>query len=473
MGKLNTFKIARIAALVAVWAAITFISFRHQQLGERPGGAPTIHALCPFGGLATLHQTLAQGDYIKRIHPSAIILLVGTVLLAVVSRRAFCGWICPLGAMQELFATIGRRVRLRLALHHNRVDGLLRPVKIVTLVLIIGLTWATGELVFNAYDPWAAYAHIGGGWAEIGGEYLIGAAILLLALIGSLFVDRLWCRYLCPLGGLLALIGRIGAARVVRNNDTCIHCHLCDRACPVDIRVESMQQVTTGECLTCGECVNVCPRPGTLQFRAPRRVISPVMVGVLALAIFFGVVLVTKATGAWRSLPGSMDELVEHGGALSAENIRGFMTLNEIADAYGIAPADLAAELGLPADTDLDQPINAMMKALGRDVEDIRAVVARHLGESATQPAEPAHAPEAGGGAPSGEEPDPEPEGIQGTMTFGQIAAEFGISPAVLLKELGLPANTPLDKPVSGIMKGTGRSVKEVRDAVERLSAQD
>lgn len=89
MGKVNALKIARIVALVAVWAAITFIAFGHQQLGERPGGAPTIHGLCPFGGLATLHQTLAQGDYIKRIHPSAIILLVGTVLLALVFRRAF------------------------------------------------------------------------------------------------------------------------------------------------------------------------------------------------------------------------------------------------------------------------------------------------------------------------------------------------------------------------------------------------
>lgn len=473
MGKLNAFKIARIVALVAVWAAITFIAFRHQQLGERPGGAPTIHALCPFGGLATLHQTLAQGDYIKRIHPSAIILLGGTVLLALVFRRAFCGWICPLGAMQELLATIGRRARLRLALHHSRVDGLLRPVKIITLVLIIGLTWATGELVFNAYDPWAAYAHIGGGWAEIGGEYLVGAAILLLTLVGSLFVDRLWCRYLCPLGGLLALIGRIGAARVVRNDDTCIHCHLCDRACPVDIRVEAMQQVTTGECLTCGECVNVCPQPGALQFQAPRRVISPLMVGVLALAIFFGVVLVTKATGTWRSLPGSMDELVEHGGALSADNIRGFMTLNEIADAYRMVPADLAAELGLPADIDLDQPINAMMKAQGRDVEEIRAVVARHLGEPVAASQTPSAAPGAGAQPPSGAAAGPAAEAIQGTMTFEQIAAGFGISAETLISELSLPADTPRDKPISGIMKASDRSVGEVREAVGRLSAQD
>ena len=472
MGKLNAFKIARIVALVAVWAAITFIAFRHQQLGERPGGAPTIHALCPFGGLATLHQTLAQGDYIKRIHPSAIILLVGTVLLALVFRRAFCGWICPLGAMQELFATIGRRAGLRLALRNSRVDGLLRPVKIVTLVLIIGLTWATGELVFNAYDPWAAYAHIGGGWAEIGGEYLVGAAILLLTLVGSLFVDRLWCRYLCPLGGLLALIGRIGAARVVRNDDTCIHCHLCDRACPVDIRVEAIQQVTTGECITCGECVNVCPKPGTLQFRAPRRVISPLMVGVLALAIFFGVVLVTKATGTWRSLPGSMDELVEHGGALSADNIRGFMTLGEIAGAYAISPEALAAELGLPADTDLNQPINAVMKAHDREVDEVRDVLARHLGEP-MDGSKPPTTPEASAQPPSAAEAGPAAETIQGTMTFEQIAAEFGISAETLISALSLPADTPLDKPISGIMKASGRTVGEVRDAVVRLSAQD
>ncbi len=65
--KPNCFKLVHTVALVTVWVAITFIAFRHQQPGERPGGAPTIHALCPFGGLATLHQTIAQGEFIQTI----------------------------------------------------------------------------------------------------------------------------------------------------------------------------------------------------------------------------------------------------------------------------------------------------------------------------------------------------------------------------------------------------------------------
>jgi len=465
------FKVVRIGALVAVWAFITYTAYMHQVYGERPEGAPTIHALCPLGGLATLRETATTGEYLKRTHPSALILFVGLAVLAVVFRRAFCGWICPLGAMQEFFATIGRKLKWRRALHDNRVDGSIRWVKVAVLVVVIGLTWLAADLVFSPWDPWATYAHLTGGLDEIGSEFMIGAGLLVVTLVGSLFVDRLWCRYLCPLGGFLAVFGRLAMARVERDDDACIHCGKCDAACPVDIRVEKMQEVTTGECITCGECVNVCPAPGALQFRMRRRILSPAMLGVGALAIFFGMVVATKATGTWRSLPESMTQLVEHGGELSAANIRGFMTLEEIAQAYGIPAETLLSELGLPEDTPLDGPVNEIMHSRGREVEEVREVVAVNLGETLAQDAEEPQAPEGPEAGAESADGAPDPQAIKGTMTFDEVAETFGVETGTLLESLGLPADTPTGKPIAPIMKGQGREVQEVRDTVGEMQA--
>lgn len=466
------FKIVRISALVLVWAAITYIAFMHQQCGERPDGAPTVHALCPLGGLATLRETLTGGDFIKRTHPSAIILLAGTVALALIFRRAFCGWICPLGAMQEFAATIGRRLKWRRSLRDNAVDSGIRWVKIVVLVVVIGMTWLTAELVFSPYDPWATYAHLGGGLEEIRSEFVVGSALLVITLVGSLFVDRLWCRYLCPLGAFLALVSKAGATRVVRDEQSCVHCHVCDRVCPMDIRVEDAEQVTTGECITCGECVNACPVPQALQFRIRQRTLSPIAVGLASLALFFGVIGATKATGTWRSLPGSMTELVEHGGELSADNIRGFMTFAEISDAYGMPAGELLSELGLPESTDVNQPLNSTMHAQGREVEEIRAVIARHLGAAPTEAEEmPVTDPQAD--AQGEDEPAAmEPAQIKGTMTLAELSEAFGIDADVLIEELELPEDSPRDKPINAIMKQAGRSVSEVRDVVTRLVSE-
>jgi len=366
----------RLLSLMAVWALMTYITVLHQKTGGGPEGAPTVHTLCPMGGVATLYKVLADGTFIQRTFPSAIILLLGTVVLALVFRRAFCGWICPLGAMQELFATLGRRLHWRRPTHDNKIDGRLRWVKYLLLFLILFFTYRTGELIFSPYDPWASYAHLTAGWGEISEEFLVGTIILVAALLGSMFIDRLFCRYLCPLGALLGVISKVGAARVVRNEETCRHCQRCDQVCPMDIKVESMLQVQTTECLSCGECIAVCPVPQTLEFKAPRRVVSPLVLGGATLAIFFGIVLATQAVGVWKARPDSLTEITGQGVTLDPANIRGFMSLNDIERAYGVPAGELIRRLGLPDNTDQTKPVKTIMKPPDRDVQEVRDAVA-------------------------------------------------------------------------------------------------
>lgn len=69
-----------------------------------------VDALCPFGGVESLWALLAAGGLVRRVEVSSAILFVGTLAIALPFGRSFCGNVCPLGALQELFARAGRKV---------------------------------------------------------------------------------------------------------------------------------------------------------------------------------------------------------------------------------------------------------------------------------------------------------------------------------------------------------------------------
>lgn len=462
-------RFVRWGALFAIWALITHVTVEHQRLGGGPEGAPTVDALCPFGGLATLYRVCAGGGYLQRVFPSSIVLLVGTLLSALVLRRAFCGWICPLGAMQELFAGIGRRLNLRRSLLHNPVDGIGRVAKYIVLVLVIALTWLTGELVFRPFDPWAAYAHVTAGIAELRDEFLVGSVLLAVTVVGSVVLERSWCRYLCPLGGLLGAVSRAGATRVVRTEDSCIHCGRCDKACPVDISVQGVVEVRNAECLTCGECVACCPVPDTLGMRIGPRPVPNLVVGILALAIFFGAVSGSKVLGFWESRPASIQQIIGEGETRDPANIRGFMTLEQVARSFGLSTDEITSSAGLPPDTPVDEPVKDVVAPLGLETEDVREAVARLLGQSGDAPAPPPPSPAPAGAATGDHAPEAD---IAGTDTLEEVGEAYGVPVDVLLEELDLPADTPHDKPLKEIMRPLGRHVTEVREAVEALKAE-
>jgi len=436
----------RAIALATVWALMTVIAILHQYRGGGPDGVPTVDALSPMTGLATLRKLVTDGEFIPGVYPSAIIILGAAVLSAIVLRRAFCGWICPLGAMQELFAVIGGRVGWHRSFEGSKLDAALRALKYVVLVIILALTYYTGELIFRPYDPWTSYAHVSAGWHRLSGEFLVGSILLVLVLLGSLVVERPYCRYLCPFGAFLGAISKRGMIRVVRNNHTCIHCHRCDSACPVDIPIEAMTQVTSAECLSCGRCVNACPIPSALNLEAYQSRLRPSVAGLIALAIFISVIALTMVSGGWKSLPAHIAEVAGAGGTFDPDNIQGFMSLAEIARAYGVSAVGLREYLGLAADTDLDSPINTIMPHLGRDVDEVKEATAALL--------------------VMGEVDSPNGTAISGNMTLAEIEASYELSAQTLLGELGLPADTDTDMPIREILEPLGREVKEVRQTV-------
>lgn len=350
-------RIVRWSVLAAVLVAITIIGYLHQALAvDKPQG---VDALCPFGGLETLASLLASGTIIRKIAASSVVLLVGVLATALVFRRAFCGQICPLGALQEGFGALGRKLMHGRRLTMPRVlDKPARYLKYLVLAGFLSVTWATATLVIRSYDPWVAYMHLTSG--EIA-EYAFGFGVLAASLVGSVLYERFFCKYACPMGAFLGLVSRFSIFKVRRNAETCIDCTLCDKACPVNIEVSSADTVESPECINCNECVTACPVKDTLAVSTRGgKALSPLSMTVAVVAIFAAVIAAGALTGDFsitkpslaqesRTSAGEGSGTGEGVGSyVDTELIRGSTTWSEIKEATGIPAETITAVFGIP-----------------------------------------------------------------------------------------------------------------------------
>lgn len=376
----------RLGVLATILVVISGIGVLHQSGGSfKPVG---VDALCPFGGIETLWSLLTGAGLITKIAVSSVVLLGMTLLLAVVFRRAFCGYLCPLGAVQELFGKIGKAIWPRKRpVVPAVIDKPARLLKYAVLVFFTVWTWQVAELVIRPYDPWVAWMHLTS--AEVLAEFGIGLAVLGLALAGSVVYERFFCKYLCPMGAFLGAISRFSFFKVRRNTETCIDCKLCDTACPVNIEVSTATVVEDAECINCNECVNVCPVADTMTVStSPKpgaRTVRPNQMLVLVLALVAIVLGVSTAADAFSWTMPTLSSTVESSGeTLNVEDIKGSMSFAEISEASGLAPEVFKQQYGI-SDADLATPIKNLAEKYGFDVHtDVREFVREKM---ATVPA--------------------------------------------------------------------------------------
>jgi len=297
---------------------------------------PSVHAICPFGGIENLWAWLSGEANIQKIFSGTMVLFFLTIVFAVIFRRSFCGNICPLGALQELIGFLfPKKIRIP-----QKPDRYLRMIKYVILILSVAMAWITMTLWLSPFDPWAAFAHIYHP-EEMINEYTIGAVVLLITVIASLFVNRFFCKYLCPVGALYGIIGKLSPLKVERNLKTCVNCGMCSQKCPMDIEVHTLEKVTSAECISCTRCVDVCPGSGNMiAMKVAKTTIKPLWIILVSVAIFFGSIGILDAAGLYTvSLP-TQQEIIDNGDYIGIQDLRGSMTIEQGAFYTGL---DLAA----------------------------------------------------------------------------------------------------------------------------------
>ncbi|MBN2735579.1 MAG: 4Fe-4S binding protein [Spirochaetales bacterium] len=318
------FKIIRFSILGLMLIGSMVIHYLHIY-----GGAiyPSVHSICPFGGLENLWSFVAGHSNISKIFSGTMVLFFLTALIAVFFRRSFCGNICPFGAIQEFLGKIfPKKIKVPPA-----IDKVLKYLKYVLLLLSIIMAWATMSLWISPYDPWAAFGHLFTG-SEVFTEFLIGTIILIVITLASFVINRPFCRYLCPAGAFYALVGKISPSYVERNPQTCINCKLCTKNCPVDLEVHKMEKVKSGECISCGICVDVCPQPepGTMiASKFGSKKIKPLVFLLVSVGIFFGALFILDAAGLYKVSIPPVEEILEKQDFISVGDLRGSMTIEQ------------------------------------------------------------------------------------------------------------------------------------------------
>jgi polyferredoxin len=257
--------------------SIVYVTVLHALAGEGAENiTPSPEAFCPLGGLETFYKYVTSGgSFVPHTHLSNLVLGVAVLVTALLLRSSFCGWICPLGFLQDIIHGFSAWLRkrfmpvrkfFRTLEQRGRpvwvfLDKTLRFVKYGVLVWALSGAAIYGVMVFKDYDPWSALINIA--------EWLFtpGLVVLGLTLVASIFVERPWCRYACPLGAASGLVGKLSPVYLKRNADACTSCKICTKACPMGLDVHTPNIIASVDCVSCLECVGECPREGALEVK--------------------------------------------------------------------------------------------------------------------------------------------------------------------------------------------------------------
>jgi polyferredoxin len=255
------------------WLAVigTFVlGLRHIMPGEASRGG-SFDSFCAFGGIETLLPYLFTGHLLKSTNLLNFSVLLGTLGVSLVAGRAFCGWLCGLGAIQDLVAEWTRK--LLGEKHHVRgkssktilplrlpavVDHPLRYAKYLVLVVILIAS------LYAAFPPLREFCPV----RAVFGLKMTSLLWLTLGvfLAGSVLVERFWCKYFCPLGAALAIFNKISPVHLVSDSNHCNNCGLCDIECSMGIE-DVPASLTDAECIRCMECLDTCARDGSLTIQ--------------------------------------------------------------------------------------------------------------------------------------------------------------------------------------------------------------
>lgn len=219
---------------------------------------PGAIAACPIGSLQGSFSSANKGT----------LFYVGGILLlyCIIFGRTICGWLCPFGFIQELFYKL-KTPKVKKS-RFTRILSYLKYVFLVFFVFIIPITYAFRNLLplpaFCKYICPAGTFEGGVGllsnpsndsfFGMLGPLFTWKFALMVSILVGCVFIFRLFCRFICPLGALYGLFNRFSLLGVNVELTKCTHCQKCVSTCKMDIN-----SVGDSECIGCGECIDVCP----------------------------------------------------------------------------------------------------------------------------------------------------------------------------------------------------------------------
>ena len=284
--------------LLLCWGLVTLQYGLHVwQLGQ--GMSPwlvrpdVVDGFLPIAGGLGLRAWLGQG-LTDPHHPAATVTVLVLSLSALLLGRAFCAWFCPLGLVGEWLHGLRSRLLPGEWTPPRWLDAVLRGQKFLVLaflLFIILLAVPAAALPGYLASPYHQAADMKMGAFFFNLTLISGLCLGWVLLLTATFRQG-FCRYLCPYGAWLALLGLLTVLRIRRDPARCLRsaghdCDKCSRACPSRIQVHQLIAVRSLECTSCLSCVAACPkRADALHLGSQGRRLAPrQLLGLLCLLL--------------------------------------------------------------------------------------------------------------------------------------------------------------------------------------------
>ena len=258
-----------------------------------------------FSALGAIWKSILSSTFRFDEQAANILLLAVVFIVTAVWGRSFCGFICSFGAMQDLLWLGGRHLPFR-PVFSQKVDRVLKYLKYAVLLFIVIGVWTFGITGDTVWSPWTIFGMYASPWKGVPSQAMflsVGGLLLLLTIIGSLLIERFFCKYLCPLGALFTLASHFRVFKLKRDSASCSgSCRVCSRKCSMSIPLYQYDKVRSGECIDCMKCTTACAR-GNINAEPVAAVSGTLAAAAIAGVSFVGTLPIISTSSAVSADP--------------------------------------------------------------------------------------------------------------------------------------------------------------------------
>ena len=258
-----------------------------------------------FSALGAIWKSILSSTFRFDEQAANILLLAVVFIVTAVWGRFFCGFICSFGALQDLLWLGGRNLPFR-PVFSQKVDRVLKYLKYAVLLFIVIGVWTFGITGDTVWSPWTIFGMYASPWKGVPSQAMflsVGGLLLLLTIIGSLLIERFFCKYLCPLGALFTLASHFRVFKLKRDSASCSgSCRVCSRKCSMSIPLYQYDKVRSGECIDCMKCTTACAR-GNINAEPVAAVSGTLAAAAIAGVSFVGTLPIISTSSAVSADP--------------------------------------------------------------------------------------------------------------------------------------------------------------------------
>lgn len=194
----------------------------------------------------------------------SILLFMGsTVLFIILLGRVICGFLCPMGLIQDIMDKIRQKTAVEGISSNESFYRSMKPLKWAMVLLFTGLCFIGGN--FCNFCPAVAVSPILAGMST---SLYVSGFFMVFVLMGGFFKRRWFCN-ICPLGYIIGMFHKVSLFRIRKDCTACTECGACYEACPMGIKIiyteREKADVTQTDCIMCGECIRCCPEDKALS----------------------------------------------------------------------------------------------------------------------------------------------------------------------------------------------------------------